>query len=70
MNIPPIEFMRKEAKRMKKQSNGEFTHGECLDVVAAKYGFRDWQILKMYHPERADWLRRHIHTLRLEAGTK
>lgn len=48
---PPIKAMQAEARQVKRESNGEFTYTEGLDLVARKYGFRNWQHVKSTHPE-------------------
>jgi hypothetical protein len=52
--LPPIAALKKEAKNMKHQWNGEFSLSECYSIVARDHGFKNWNDLTAKHPELND----------------
>lgn len=64
MNLPPIADLKRQAKKMKNDWDGEFSQAECLNVVAQDHGFKDWQELAAKHPEltnRQKWFEQQAH---------
>lgn len=44
-----IEWMKREAKRLKKETG--LTHMECLDKLAQQHGFAHWKAFLKAHPQ-------------------
>lgn len=42
-----LERIKREAKKMRKESNGSKTHTQCLEEIAHRLGFESYNALKV-----------------------
>lgn len=48
-----LERIKREAKKMRKESNGSKTHTQCLEEIARRLGFRTYAALKVKADEHS-----------------
>lgn len=50
---PNLERIKREAKKMRKESNGTKTHMQCLEEIARRLGFESYNALKVKADEHS-----------------
>lgn len=41
-----ISNFKNEAKNLRKELSGKFSHSYCLDTISKRYGFKNWNVLR------------------------